>query len=67
MMSMQNEEARGKLGKDMILDIIKTVIDMIIVFQRKDGKRQYWSICMRKNYTKELMAISVVRDFGEKI
>lgn len=67
MMSMQNEEARV-LGKDMILDIIKTVIDMIIVFQRKDGKRQITEYLYEKKLYKRTDGdFCVVRDFGEKI
>lgn len=34
MMSMQNEIARS-LGKDMILDIIKNIIDLVIVFKKE--------------------------------
>lgn len=39
MMSMQNPQAIA-LGKDMIMDIVKNVIDMIVVFKRHNGKRQ---------------------------
>lgn len=39
MMSMQNPQAMA-LGKDMIMDIVKNVIDMIVVFKREHGKRQ---------------------------
>lgn len=39
MMSMQNEQARV-LGKDLIMDIIRNTIDMIIVFKKENGKRQ---------------------------
>lgn len=39
MMSMQNRDARI-VGKDMILDTAKTIIDMVIVFKRHNGKRQ---------------------------
>lgn len=38
MMSMQNPQAMA-LGKDMIMDIVKNVIDMIVVFKREHGKR----------------------------
>ena len=39
MMAMQNDMART-IGKDMILDIVKTVIDLIIVFKKHEGKRK---------------------------
>lgn len=39
MMAMQNVEART-LGKDMILDVVKSVVDVIVVFKRRGGKRQ---------------------------
>lgn len=39
MMAMQNEMARV-LGKDMIMDIVKNVIDLIIVFKKHEGKRK---------------------------
>lgn len=39
MMSMQNPQAIA-IGKDMIMDIVKNVIDMIVVFKRHNGKRQ---------------------------
>lgn len=39
MMAMQNEQARV-LGKDMMMDIVNTVIDIIVVFKRENGRRQ---------------------------
>lgn len=39
MMSMQNEQARSA-GKELILDICKRVIDVIIIFKKENGKRQ---------------------------
>ena len=39
MMSMQNDMARV-IGKDLILDIIKNVIDLVIVFKKQNGKRR---------------------------
>ena len=39
MMAMQNDMART-IGKDMILDIVKNVIDLIIVFKKHEGKRK---------------------------
>lgn len=39
MMAMQNDEARV-LGRDMILNVVKSTIDMIIVFKRENSKRQ---------------------------
>ncbi len=39
MMSMQNKDAQ-MLGREMIMDIIDNTIDLVVVFQRKDGKRQ---------------------------
>lgn len=39
MMSMQNEVAKS-VGKDIILDTIKNVIDLIVVFKKEHGKRQ---------------------------
>ncbi|OCS42573.1 P-type DNA transfer ATPase VirB11 [Campylobacter fetus subsp. venerealis cfvi02/298] len=39
MMSMQNDMARV-IGKDMILDIVKNVIDLVVVFKKQHGKRR---------------------------
>lgn len=39
MMSMQNDMARV-IGKDMILDIVKNVIDLVVVFKKQNGKRK---------------------------
>lgn len=39
MMSMQNEQARST-GKELILEICKRVIDVIIIFKKENGKRQ---------------------------
>lgn len=39
MMSMQNDMARA-LGKDMLIDVVKKAIDIIIVFKNINGKRQ---------------------------
>lgn len=39
MMAMQNDMARV-IGKDMILDIVKNVIDMVIVFKKQNSKRK---------------------------
>ncbi len=39
MMAMQHDQARA-LGKDMIYQMVKDNIDVIIVFKKEHGKRQ---------------------------
>lgn len=61
MMAMQNEMARA-LGKDLILDIVKSVVDLVIIFKVVNHKRQvveykYDGILYRQDGTGKFIAM----------
>ena len=66
MMAMQNEQARV-LGKDMIMDIVNTVIDIIVVFKRENGRRQITEYLYdNKIYKKADDNFYIYKDFATK-